>query len=73
MLKKIPIKTEYIKLGQLLKYADVIQSGGEEKSFISTHKIFVNNIPENRRGKKIVPGDVVEINGDIIQVTSYED
>jgi len=72
-LKKIPIKTEYIKLGQLLKYADVIQSGGEEKSFISTHKIFVNNIPENRRGKKIVPGDVVEINGDIIQVTSYED
>ncbi len=72
-MKKIPIKTEYIKLGQLLKYADVIQSGGEEKSFISTHKIFVNNIPENRRGKKIVPGDVVEINGDIIQVTSYED
>jgi len=72
-LKKIPIKTEYIKLGQLLKYADVIQSGGEEKSFISTHKIFVNNIPENRRGKKIVPGDVVEVNGDIIQVTSYED
>ncbi|MEA4820633.1 MAG: S4 domain-containing protein YaaA [Erysipelotrichales bacterium] len=73
MLKKIPIKTEYIKLGQLLKYVDVIQSGGEEKSFINTHKIFVNNIPENRRGKKIVPGDVVEINGDIIQVTSYED
>lgn len=72
-MKKIPIKTEYIKLGQLLKYADVIQSGGEEKSFISTHKIFVNNIPENRRGKKIVPGDVVEVNGDIIQVTSYED
>ena len=72
-MKKIPIKTEYIKLGQLLKYADVIQSGGEEKSFISTHKIFVNNIPENRRGKKIVRGDVVEINGDIIQVTSYED
>lgn len=72
-MKKIPIKTEYIKLGQLLKYADVIQSGGEEKKFMSTHKIFVNNIPENRRGKKIVPGDVVEINGDIIQVTSYED
>lgn len=72
-MKKIPIKTEYIKLGQLLKYADVIQSGGEEKNFMSTHKIFVNNIPENRRGKKIVPGDVVEVNGDIIQVTSYED
>jgi len=72
-LKKIPIKTEYIKLGQLLKYANVIQSGGEEKNFINSHKIFVNKILENRRGRKIVPGDVIQINGDIIQVTSYED
>lgn len=57
---------EYIKLGQLLKFANVIEKGGDEKSFLSTAKVTVNGNPENRRGAKIRPDDVVEVNGAIV-------
>jgi S4 domain protein YaaA len=61
-MKTIRIKTPYITLGQLLKYADVVQSGGETKAFLAENEILVNNTIENRRGKKIHPGDKVSIN-----------
>ncbi len=61
--ENITIRDEYITLGQLLKLADCIQSGGEAKHFLTTAKIFVNGDSENRRGKKLVQGDVVEIHG----------
>lgn len=56
----------YIKLGQLLKYTNIIEKGGDEKSFLSTAKVTVNGNPENRRGAKIRPDDVVEVNGAIV-------
>jgi len=60
-MKEIKIQTEYITLGQLLKFANVIQSGGETKPFLEANKIFVNNEPENRRGRKLYPGDKINI------------
>ncbi|NLL66089.1 MAG: RNA-binding S4 domain-containing protein, partial [Clostridiaceae bacterium] len=45
-----------------LKLSDVISSGGEARSFISENMIFVNNEPENRRGKKLRNGDIVKVN-----------
>jgi ribosome-associated protein len=60
-MKEVKIKTEYITLGQLLKFANVIQNGGETKFFLENNKIYVNNEPENRRGKKLYPGDKVNI------------
>jgi ribosome-associated protein len=56
------INTEFIKLDQFLKLSDVISSGGEARSFISENMIFVNNEPENRRGKKLRNGDIVKVN-----------
>lgn len=61
--ESIAIRDEYITLGQLLKLADCIQSGGEAKHFLASTKILVNNEAENRRGKKLVPGDQIEIQG----------
>lgn len=61
-MKKIGIISEYITLGQLLKFADVIQGGGEVKFFLATNKILVNQVPEDRRGRKLYPGDVIDIN-----------
>lgn len=52
-----------ITLGQFLKLADVIQSGGMAKWFLSEHEVLVNNEPDNRRGRKLYVGDVVEIEG----------
>jgi ribosome-associated protein len=62
-MKKIAISTEYITLGQLLKLADCISSGGEAKAFLQETKVLVNGEPDNRRGRKLVPGDTVQVEG----------
>lgn len=67
---QIRIRTEYVTLGQLLKMCDFIQSGGEAKFAVKELEIYVNGEPEDRRGRKIYPGDQVEIenqNFEIIQ------
>ncbi|PRP55301.1 ribosome maturation protein RlbA [Bacillus halotolerans] len=63
MANPISIDTEMITLGQFLKLSDVIQSGGMAKWFLSEHEVLVNNKPDNRRGRKLYVGDVVEIEG----------
>lgn len=59
----VGIKTEFIKLDQLLKWADFTSSGAEAKIFIQTGKVKVNGEIETRRGKKIYSGDIVEFDG----------
>lgn len=61
--EKVKINTDYITLGQFLKLAGVIDTGGMAKWFLSEHEIFVNNEPENRRGKKLVVNDTISITG----------
>lgn len=61
MGKEIKISTEYITLGQFLKLADVISTGGMAKWFIEEHDIFVNGELEKRRGKKLYNNDEVSI------------
>ncbi|AYK66031.1 S4 domain-containing protein YaaA [Bacillus subtilis subsp. subtilis] len=63
MANPISIDTEMITLGKFLKLADVIQSGGMAKWFLSEHEVLVNDEPDNRRGRKLYVGDVVEIEG----------
>lgn len=61
VVKEVTIHTEYITLGQLLKFSDVIFEGGDAKAYLAETKVLVNGIDENRRGKKIRPGDKVEL------------
>ena len=61
---EIKVAKEYITLGQLLKLADIIQSGGEAKQLY----ILVNNVREDRRGRKLYPGDLVVVDGKQIQL-----
>ncbi|MGE6630732.1 S4 domain-containing protein YaaA [Bacillus sp. NPDC077027] len=63
MSNPVTIETEMITLGQFLKLADVIQSGGMAKWFLSEHEVLINQEPDNRRGRKLYPGDVVTIEG----------
>lgn len=60
--KEIHITTEYITLGQFLKFADIIHEGGEAKRFLAENEILVNGEAEARRGKKLRPGDEVSVN-----------
>lgn len=64
-VKIVKISTEYITLGQLLKFADVITNGGEAKQFIMTNKIYVNNELTTQRGKKLRDKDIVNINNSL--------
>ncbi|HAO61209.1 MAG TPA: S4 domain-containing protein YaaA [Erysipelotrichaceae bacterium] len=59
----IKITTEFITLGQFLKMTDWIDSGGQAKIAVKTLKIFVNNEKEDRRGRKLYPGDEIKIEG----------
>jgi S4 domain protein yaaA len=64
----IEINTEFIKLDQLLKWANFTASGVESKMFILNGEVKVNGEVETRRGKKIYDGYIVEFNGEKIKV-----
>lgn len=57
------ITTDYITLQQFLKLESIASTGGEAKILVSQLDITVNGEKENRRGKKLYPGDVVIISG----------
>lgn len=59
--KEIKIKDTYITLGQFLKLADIISSGGMAKPFLQQMEVYVNDEPENRRGKKLYDKHIVRI------------
>ena len=61
-MKIIKIKTDYIKLGQFLKFVGMVSLGGEVKDFLSNSTIKINHFIEKQRGKKLFPGDLIEIN-----------
>jgi ribosome-associated protein len=61
--EEININTEFITLGQFLKLAEVIQSGGMAKWFLSENEIFINGEQDQRRGRKLRAGDKVQISG----------
>ncbi len=63
LIKEIKIESEYITLGQFLKIADIISSGGEAKVFLACNRILINNEEDNRRGRKLYKDDVIEIDG----------
>lgn len=60
-LEQIRIETEYITLGQLLKEVGAIDTGGMAKWYLSEHTVIVNAENENRRGKKLRVGDVIDL------------
>ncbi|GIQ70029.1 S4 domain-containing protein YaaA [Xylanibacillus composti] len=62
-MKSIDIRDAYITLGQFLKLADCISTGGEAKFFLQENVVMINGDPDNRRGRKLVPGDRIEVEG----------
>lgn len=67
-MKEINIKEDHIKLFQLLKFADLVSSGGEAKIMILEGLVKVNGQIELQRGKKIFKNDVVEFEGNKVIV-----
>lgn len=61
---EIAINTEFIKLDQFMKFADMVYTGGDAKGFIQDGEVKVNGEVCTMRGKKLREGDVVSFNGD---------
>ena len=61
-MRTVFIEKEPILLGQFLKFVGIITNGGEAKIFLLDAVVKVNNVTENRRGKKLFNNDLVEIN-----------
>ena len=59
----IEIRTDMIQLDQFLKLAGAVSSGGEVKSLLAEGVILRNDVPETARRRKLVPGDVITIDG----------
>lgn len=59
---------EFIKLGQALKAAGLVDSGVEAKEVILERLVFVNGEIDTRRGKKLYAGDLVEFDGQQIKI-----
>ena len=62
---KIQITTEFIKLDALLKFANAVATGGEAKQIVQDGLVKVNGETCTMRGKKIRPGDVVEVDAQL--------
>ena len=71
-MKTITITTEFIKLQDLLKFANLVETGGEAKELTQGGEVQVNGETCTMRGKKIRPGDVVAFDGQKLTV-SYAD
>ena len=61
MQTEVFITSEYITLGQFLKFENIIESGGTVKFFLEEIPVYINNERDNRRGRKLYPGDVIVI------------
>ena len=59
----IAIHTDTIQLDQFLKLAGAVASGGEVKALLAAGMILRNDVPETARRRKLVPGDVITIDG----------
>ena len=60
-MQKITINTPQITLGQVLKEAGIIDSGGAAKWFLRENTVQINGEDDNRRGRKLNSGDVVTL------------
>ena len=67
-METIKIRDEFIKLGQALKLAGLVESGVDAKFVIQDGLVKVNGSVETQRGKKLVAGDIVEFDGEKIKI-----
>ena len=61
MKQQVILKTEFMTLGQMLKEVTVISIGGQAKWYLAENTVLVDGEPENRRGRKLYPGMMVEV------------
>ena len=67
-MQTIKLREDFIKLGQALKAAGLVESGVDAKFVIQDGLVKVNGSIETQRGKKLVAGDIVEFDGEVVKI-----
>lgn len=67
-METIAITGEFIKLDAFLKFANLVSSGGEAKLRIAGGEVKVNGEVCTMRGKKLHPGDQVDLDGNLVEI-----
>lgn len=68
LMKQIKISTEFVTLGQFLKLANLIQTGGEAKFYLKENKVIVDGEEDNRRGRKLYSENIVEVENQTFEI-----
>lgn len=69
---KVEIEGEFIKVGQLIKKINIIDTGGQAKYFLETHEVEVEGKDEVKRNTKLYPGSKVWIDGEVYYIISKQ-
>jgi ribosome-associated protein len=67
-VRELEIRGDMIRLGQALKVAGIVGSGGEAKALLADGEVTVNGEPEERRGRQLHPGDVLAARGEEVRL-----
>jgi ribosome-associated protein len=70
--RTIGIRGEMIRLGQLLKLADIVDSGGEARDLLEYEDVLVNGERETRRGRQLHPGDVISLTDVVLEIVPID-
>ena len=70
--RQIGIRGDTIRLGQLLKLADVVDSGGEARDYLEQEDVLVNGERETRRGRQLRSGDVVTLIDTVLEIVPID-
>jgi ribosome-associated protein len=69
-MRDVAIRGDMIRLGQLLKLAGVVDTGGELKALLAETDVLVNGELEDRRGRQLHDGDEVTVAGDVLRIVA---
>lgn len=72
IMQIVTIRDEFIKLGQAMKLAGLVDSGVEAKDVITAGEVFVNGKTDTRRGRKLYNGDVVTWKGKQFEISAKQ-
>lgn len=67
-MREVQINQEPVELYKILKFEGLVSSGGEAKMAVAQGQVLVNGNMESRKRKKIVAGDIIEFEGEKIQI-----
>jgi len=70
--REVPIREDSIRLGQLLKLADVVDSGGEARDLLEEEEVLVNGEREMRRGRQLHAGDVISLIDVVLEIVPID-